>query len=43
MMHGLSWFWFPMMLFWLLLLGVVIYAAVWLANRDSGPSDGRYH
>lgn len=33
---GWAWYWMiPMMLFWILALGAVIYAAVRLANRDS--------
>jgi hypothetical protein len=33
---GWAWFWMiPMMLFWVLVLGAVVYAAVRLANRDS--------
>lgn len=33
---GWGWFWMvPMMLFWIILIGAVIYTAVRLANRDS--------
>ncbi len=33
---GWAWFWMiPMMLFWIVVLGAVVYAAVRLANRDS--------
>jgi hypothetical protein len=33
---GWAWFWMvPMMLFWVLVLGAVVYAAVRIANRDS--------
>jgi hypothetical protein len=32
---GWAWFWMiPMMLLWVLVLGVVVYAAVRLANRN---------
>jgi hypothetical protein len=34
--NGLSWFWMvPIMLTWIVALGVVVYVAVRLANRDS--------
>ena len=34
--NGWSWFWMiPMMFFWIVVLGAVVYAAVRLANRDS--------
>jgi hypothetical protein len=34
--NGWAWFWMvPMMLFWVLVLGAVVYAAVRIANRDS--------
>jgi hypothetical protein len=33
---GWAWIWMiPMMFSWIVLLGVVVYAAVRLANRDS--------
>ena len=34
--NGWSWFWMiPMVFFWIVVLGAVVYAAVRLANRDS--------
>jgi hypothetical protein len=34
--EGWAWFWMiPMMLFWIVVLGAVVYTAVRLANRDS--------
>lgn len=39
MMDGWDWVWMPfMMVFWLVVLGAVIYVAVRLANR---PPNGR--
>jgi uncharacterized membrane protein len=38
-MAGWAWLWMSaMMIFWLVVLGVVIYTAVKLANRDSRGS-----
>lgn len=36
-MDGSDWFWMtPMMLFWVVLIGVAVYIAVRLANRPPG-------
>lgn len=40
-MHFVDWFWMSaMMIFWLVLIGVVAYAAVLLASRQTNR-DGR--
>ena len=41
-MNGWDWFWMSfMMVFWIVVLGVVVYAAVKLANRP--PADPKSH
>ena len=40
-MHGLGWFWMSfMMIFWVVVLGAVVYAAVRLSQRT--PREGKF-
>jgi heme/copper-type cytochrome/quinol oxidase subunit 2 len=41
-MDGWNWFWMSfMMVFWLVVLGAVVYVAVKLANRPPSEGSGR--